>query len=128
MKRSTGGVILFAGAILVIAVAYLLTTPLDGPLLVGVLFGAALGGFNILVSYMGITRALSKGQTAVVGMMLGGFFARLTVLVLLVLYFQTQPWVNEVAFAVSFMVFFCVFMAIEIHLVQRSLNGSRNLA
>lgn len=124
MKPSTVGIVVLGAVLALIAATFLRQVTLDRPTVVGVLFGAGLGGLNIVLGYYATSRALRKGTAAALRTVLGGFFVRLCTLVALLFWFHSQAWVNEVAFALSFMVFFLVFLAIEVRMVQRSLNGS----
>jgi hypothetical protein len=128
VKSSTVGVLVLGAVLVLIVATFLREMTLDRPTIIGVLLGAGLGALNIVLGYAATSRALRKGTATALRTVLGGFFVRLVTLVALLLYFHSQAWVNEIAFALSFMVFFLVFLAIEVRMVQRSLNGSRRPA
>ena len=54
--------------------------------------------------------------------MLGGFFLRLLALVGLIFAFHKLSWIDETAFALAFMAFFCLFLAVEMRIIDRSLR------
>jgi hypothetical protein len=128
VKASTVGILVLGAVLVLVVVTFLREMTLDRPTVVGVLCGAGLGALNIVLGYAATSRALRRGTAAALRTVLGGFFVRLVTLVALLFWFHSQDWVNEIAFALSFMVFFLVFLAIEVRMVQRSLNGSRRPA
>jgi len=116
------------GLFALVAFAFARYVRLDGPGLVGLAFGAGLGLANILLGYLATRSALRKGTAAALRTMVGGFFVRLLALVALLWWCHTQAWVDEVAFALSFLAFFCAFLLLEVRMVQKSLDGSRRVA
>ncbi|MGH7162122.1 MAG: hypothetical protein ACREID_01455 [Planctomycetota bacterium] len=127
-KASTAGILLLAGIFVLVVFAFARHMTLDRPALVGVGLGALAGALNLVGGYFATSRALRLGTGAAMRVVLAGFFARLVLLVGLTLLFHTQAWVNEIAFALSFLGFLCVFLAVEIRLVQRFLDRSRRAA
>ena len=111
------------GAIIVLLVIVMLTqTELAGPTWAGMGIGAALGTLNLFVGTALTGRALKRSNEAVLRTMLGGFFIRLLGLVGLIFVFHKLTWINEIAFALAFMIFFCLFLAVEIRIIDRSLR------
>jgi hypothetical protein len=118
----TAGMVLVIGAALV----HFVTFDRDG--LMGVAIGTGVGLLNMAVSYTMATRALKQGMTSAMATLMGGFFARLIVLVVLLFWFQKLAAVDAVAFALSFMMLFFMTVAIEIQLVDRTLSGNGGTA
>ena len=111
------------GAIIVLLVVVMLTQyELAGPTWAGIGIGAALGTLNLFIGTALTGRALKRSNQAVLRTMLGGFFIRLLALVGLIFAFNKLSWINETAFALAFMVFFCLFLAVEIRIIDRSLR------
>ena len=123
MKPSTIGILILAGVLVLLGFTFLRAVQLDRAAYLGMACGAVLGGINILLGYKVTGRALEQDTVAALRTILTGFFVRMLTLVGLILYFHTQAWINETAFALSFLVFFCIFLALEVRMVQRSLNG-----
>jgi hypothetical protein len=94
----------------------------------GTFIGAGLGLVNLAVGYLITRRALLHGMRSAVGTLAGGFIARLTVLATLIVLFQRTRAADPAAFALSFLVFFFVFLGVEVVLVERSLGESRRSA
>ncbi|NJN14109.1 MAG: hypothetical protein HC813_00090 [Planctomycetes bacterium] len=124
MKSGTSALFVLAGLLVLLAFAFLRLVPLDRAALTGAAIGATLGLLNIVLGVYATRSALRKGPAAALRTMLGGFFLRLLLLVGLVLWFQSEASVNEVAFALSFFAFFFVFLAVEVRMIQKPMNGS----
>lgn len=118
----TVGVGSVAGFVLLILVAMLYVVEFDGAGIVGAVIGAVVGLLNLAVGYVLADRALKRGMNSALTMLMGGFLARLVILVALVFIFHKTEAVNEVAFALSFMVFFFLYVGVEIMLVSRSMR------
>lgn len=116
------------GMALMVGVAVVNFIELDAAGLLGAGIGAALGLLNLAVGYRMTTRAVGLGLNPALRIMLGGFFLRLILLVGLMLLFRSVPSVDEVAFALVFVVFFFLLVAVEIVVVERTLQGSGRLA
>jgi hypothetical protein len=112
-----------AGMVLLLAAAFVHFVRLDRPGLVGAGIGAGLGLLNLGAGYLVTSRALRRGMNSAMLTLLGGFFARLVLLVVGTLWFQSVAWADAVAFALAFMVFFFVYVGLEIALVERALRG-----
>ncbi len=111
------------GAIIVLLVIVMLTQyELAGPTWAGIGMGAALGTLNLFIGTALTGRALKRSNQAVLRTMLGGFFIRLLALAGLIFAFHKLSWIDETAFALAFMVFFCLFLAVEIRIIDRSLR------
>lgn len=117
------GIALVAGFMLLISVAMLYVVEFDHAGIVGALIGALVGLLNLAVSYVLAERALKRGMNAAFAVLLGGFFARLLLLAALVFLFHKTEGVNEIAFALTFMVFFFLYVGAEIVLVSRAVRS-----
>lgn len=91
----------------------------------GAAVGAGLGLVNLGVGYLVIRRALRRGMQSAMATLAGGFMARLIVVVALMLVFRRTDTIDEAAFALTFLVFFFVYLGVELLLVERSLDRSR---
>jgi hypothetical protein len=113
---------LVGGMALLVLAGYCALVRLDGPGIAGTAIGTGLGLLNLLIGIYVARRALRHGMQSAMRTLLGGFFGRMVVLAALILVFQRTSGVNEVAFALSFMVLFFVFLGVELYLVERSLQ------
>jgi len=107
---------LILGAALVYAVDF------DGPGIAGVVTGAAVGGANLALGLWLTSRALRKGGNAVLRTMMGGFLLRFFVLAALIVVFHQVDAVDEIGFGITFLIFFMLFLAFEVRLVDKSLR------
>jgi hypothetical protein len=114
------GLAIMVGIVLLIAVAMLYVVDFNRAGIAGALIGALVGLLNLAVGYVLAERGLKRSMNAVFAILLGGFFARLLILVALVFLFHKTEAVNEVAFALVFMIFFFLYVGAEIVLVNRA--------
>ena len=94
----------------------------DGPGLAGIGIGAALGALNLALGLWLTARALRKGGKTVLRVMMGGFLIRFVTLAVLIVLFHSMEGVSEIGFGITFMIFFMVFMGLEVRLVEKSLR------
>ena len=123
-RTSATGIALVAAMTLMLAVAMVAFVTFDSAGIVGLAVGAGIGLLNLAVGTWFTRRALGRGMKDAMAVMMGGFLVRLLLVVSLLMLFNKVDAVNEVAFALSFMVFFFVYLALEIALVDRSLRGN----
>ncbi len=109
-----------AGIVLLILAATLYVVDFDRAGIAGAVIGALVGLLNLAVCYVLAERGLKRSMNAVFAILLGGFFARLLILVALVFLFHKTEAVSEVAFALVFMIFFFLYVGAEIVLVNRA--------
>ena len=112
------------GVALMVAGGVAYFVDLDSAGLLGAGIGAALGLLNLAVGYRMTSRAVTLGLNPALRILVGGFFVRLVVLAGLLLWFHSIPSIDEVAFAVVFMLFCFVLVAIEIVIVEKYLQGN----
>ncbi|MHC4937595.1 MAG: hypothetical protein ACYTHK_01340 [Planctomycetota bacterium] len=123
MSTNTTIGILAAGAfVILLGVALFMAVDFDGPGLAGIGIGAAIGLLNLVVGLWLTSRALRVGGKSVLRTMLGGFFARFVTLAVLIVVFHSMEAVNEIGFGITFMIFFMIFMGLEVRLVEKSLR------
>jgi hypothetical protein len=126
MTRTASQALIMVGAFAgLLMVAMLSVVKLDRNGGRGVAIGAGLGLVNLAVGYLLTRRALQRGMKSATAMLAGGFFARLVVVAGLVVAFQRSEAVDPAAFALTFLVFFFVYLFVEVLLVERSANQSR---
>jgi hypothetical protein len=113
-----------AGLALLMAIACVVFVKLDGPGLAGAGVGAGLGLLNLAVGSWITMRALKRGMKSAMATLVGGFFGRLVLVVGLLFAFQRTEAVDGVAFALVFMLFFFVYLGLEVVLVERALRGN----
>jgi hypothetical protein len=113
---AAGTFVLLLGGALAFAVEF------DRPGLAGIGLGALAGALNLVVGLRLTARALRRGGKSVLRTMVGGFFGRFITLVVLIVVFHSMEAVNEVGFGITFMIFFMVFMGLEVRLVEKSLR------
>jgi predicted Na+-dependent transporter len=115
----------FIGLLLVVALAFV-QPDADGAR--GAAIGAALGIVNLGAGYVVTRRSLRHGMKSAMATLTGGFFARLIVVVGMMLLFRRTGSVDPAAFALTFLVFFFAYLGLEMILVDRSIAGSRRPA
>jgi hypothetical protein len=92
----------------------------------GTVVGAGLGLVNLLVGYLVTRQSVRHGMKSAMGTLVGGFVARLFVVVVLIVLFQRTGAADPTAFALTFLVFFFVYLGVEVLLVEWA--GSRRPA
>jgi hypothetical protein len=107
---------LFTVAALVAVVVY---RGLDGAVLVGLGLGAGLGAVNLAAGGFLLSWTLRRRPKWALAVSLGGFFVRLGLLLGLTYAFWAPEWVDAVTFAIGFVVFFFLFLVVEIGIVGR---------
>ena len=126
-KAKNIGLAMTAAMTLLLVFLLLLVVDFDRAGLVGVSIGAGLGLLHLLAGAWLARRALSNADrpgsmTAIMGTMLGSMFVKMVVLIGLLLWFHTLPGINEIAFALTFMIFFFAYLGVLVMLVERILN------
>jgi hypothetical protein len=120
-RTATQGLIMvagFVGLLVLAAVAFVEPSADAGR---GALVGAAFGLLNLAVGYVVTQRSLRRGMQSAMATLAGGFIARLFVVAGLMLLFRRTGAVDPAAFALTFLVFFFVYLGLEMVLVERSL-------
>jgi zinc transporter ZupT len=125
-RTATQGLIMSGAFILLLVVVAATFVDMDRQGVRGTAVGAALGFLNLAVGYLVTRRTLRRGMKSAMAMVAGGFIARLAVLVSLMVVFQRTGAADPAAFALTFLVFFFVYLAVEVLLVERSLDGRRS--
>ena len=124
MKRTTTAALAAVGGFLVLLVAASAAfIDLDAEGLRGTAIGAGLGVVNLVAGYLVTRRALRLGMKSAMKVLMSGFLLRLMALAGLTLLFQRTASIDAVAFALTFMFFFFIYLGVEVMLVERSLNG-----
>jgi hypothetical protein len=85
----------------------------------GILIGAGLGLLNLAVGYPVMRWALRRGMKTALTALSSGFIARLVLVAGLIVYFQRTGEADPTAFAITFLVFFFVYLGLELLLVER---------
>jgi hypothetical protein len=121
-QNVTPGLILAGAFVVLLVVVLLASVELDKEGVRGALIGTGLGLLNLAVGYLVMRRALRQDTKQALMTIVGGMIARLLVLAGLMVLFQRTGAADPAAFAVTFLVFFFVYLGIEVLLVERSLN------
>ncbi len=127
-KTATAGVAMIGGMTLLLALLIGWLVRFDGPGLVGAAVGAGLGIVNLVVGYWITKRSLRRSMDSALGVLLGGFLVRLAAVAVLIVVFGKTETVDATAFALTFMVFFFLFIMLEMLLVQRAMNRNGRTA
>jgi hypothetical protein len=128
MTRTTiSGLAMAGGFIVLLVAASVAFIELDGDGVRGTVIGAGLGLLNLGVGYLATRRTLRHGIRTAMAMFVGGFLARLLVLAVLIVLFQRTGAADPAAFALTFLVFFFVYLFVEVLLVERSLEAKQGL-
>ena len=124
-RTATQGLVMvgaFIGLLVVVSVAFV---DLDREGMLGAVIGAGLGLVNLAVGYLVTRRTLRHGMKSAMATLAGGFIARLLVVVGLMVFFQRTGAADPAAFALTFLVFFFVYLGVEVLVVERSVGGTR---
>lgn len=127
-RTAIQGLFVVGGCVALLAVASLGFVEYDREGIRGTAFGAGLGLLNLVVGYFLTRRTLRQGMKSAMTLVAGGFLARLFLLVVLMLLFRRTGAADPAAFALTFLVFFFVYLGIEVFLVERSLDGKGRAA
>jgi hypothetical protein len=125
-RTATQGLIMTGAFIVLLVVVAATFVDMDRQGVRGTAVGAGLGLVNLVVGSLVTRRMLRQGMKSAMTMVAGGFIARLVVLVSLMVIFQRTGAADPAAFALTFLVFFFVYLAVEVLLVERSLSGTRS--
>ncbi len=115
----------FIALLVVVSVAFI---DMDGDGVRGTVIGAGLGLVNLAAGYVLTRRALKRGMKAAMTTVAGGAVARLFVVAGLMVVFQRTGTADPAAFALTFLVFFFVFVAMEMLLVEGAAGAHRRAA
>lgn len=126
MRTATMSLILAGAFVAILLVAAFSVIRLDRDGVRGTLVGAGLGLLNLVVGYLATRRTLRRGMKSAMTLVAGGFIARLIVLVVLMVAFQRTGVADPAAFALTFLIFFFVYLGLEVLLVGRSLDAPRS--
>lgn len=124
-RTATQGLVMVGGFIGLILVASVAFVELDREGVRGTVIGAGLGLLNLAVGYLVTLRALRRGMKSALATLAGGFLARLLVVAGLMVLFQRTGAADPAAFALTFLVFFFVYLGVDLLLVERSSDGTR---
>lgn len=124
-RTATQGLVMVGAFIALLVVVSATFVDLDGDGVRGTVIGAALGLLNLTVGYLVTRRTLRRGMKSAMATFVGGFLARLIVLSGLMVLFQRTGAADPAAFALTFLVFFFVYLGVEVLVVERSLDGTR---
>jgi hypothetical protein len=119
---ATPGLILASAFVVVLVVVLVTSVELDEEGLRGTLVGAALGLVNLAVGYLVMRWTLRRGMKTALRTLAGGMVARVLVVAGLMVFFQRTGAADPAAFALTFLVFFFVYLGVEVLLVGRSLD------
>ncbi|MGH9041490.1 MAG: ATP synthase subunit I [Acidimicrobiia bacterium] len=127
-RTASQGLLAVGGFVGLLVVTTLMFVDLDPDGVRGALIGAGLGVLNLAVGYVVTRRTLRHGMKSAMATLAGGFLARLFVVVALMLLFRRTESVDPAAFALTFLVFFFVYLGVELLQVERSMSTTRRTA
>lgn len=123
-RTATQGLIMVGAFVGALVVASFAIVEPDSAGALGAAIGAGLGLVNLVVGYVLTRRTLRQGMKSAMNTLLGGFVVRLVVVVGLMLLFRQTGSVDPAAFALTFLVFFFVYLGVEMLVVERSVGSS----
>jgi len=124
-RTATQGLIMIGAFVALLVVTAAVFVKFDGHGLLGTAIGAGLGGLNLGLGLLATRRALRLKMNSAVATVAGGFILRLLAVVVLMVIFQRTKAVDPAAFALTFLVFFFVYLGVELLMVERSLSPAR---
>ena len=127
-RTATQGLLMVGAFVAVLVVVSVALIRPDTRGLRGTVVGAALGIVNLVVGYLLTRQSLRHGMKSAMGTLVGGFIARLFVLVVLIVAFQRTGAADPTAFGLTFLIFFFAYLGVEVLLVERSLDRARSAA
>jgi hypothetical protein len=122
-RTATQVLVMVGGFIALLVVASVAVIKLDREGVRGTVIGAGLGLLNLAVGALVMQRVLRRGMKSAMTMIAAGFAARLFVVAGLMVLFQRTGAADPAAFALTFLVFFFVYLGVEVLLVERSIDG-----
>ena len=126
MTRTGSQGLVMAGAFVVLLLVVSVTfVEMDRDGVRGIAVGAGLGLVNLSVGYVLTRRSLRRGMKSAMTTVAGGAVARLFVVAGLMVFFQRTGAADPAAFALTFLVFFFVFVALEMFLVEGAAGAKR---
>lgn len=127
-RAGTQGLVIAGAFVGLLAVVSVTFVDFDREGVRGAAIGSGLGLLNLVVGYLLIRRALRRSGKSGLATQVGGFIARLIVLVGLMILLRRTGTADPAAFALTFLVFFFVYLGVEVFVVERSLDGKRRAA
>lgn len=124
-RTATQGLVMIGAFVALLLAAAAAFVKFDGHGLRGTAVGAGLGVLNLALGLLATRRALRLKMSSAVGTVAGGFILRLFAVVVLMVVFQRTEAVDPAAFALTFLVFFFVYLGVELLMVERSLSPAR---
>ena len=126
-RTAKTGLVLVGGFVAILLIASVAFIELDGKGVLGAIIGGGLGLVNLALGYLVTRRTLRRGSgvRTAMAMFVGGFLARLIVVAVLIVLFQRTGIADPAAFALTFLVFFFVYLFVEVLLVERSLDAEK---
>jgi hypothetical protein len=124
-RTATSGLVMVGAFVALLLIASVAFIKLDREGVRGTVIGAGLGLLNLAVGYFVTRRTLRRGMRSAMATLAGGFIARLFVVAGLVVLFQRTGAADPAAFALTFLVFYFVYLGVEVLLVERSLERTR---
>ena len=124
-RTATQGLVMIGGFVALLLVTAAAFVKFDGHGLAGTAAGAGLGLLNLALGLLATRRSLRSKMNSAVATVAGGFILRLLAVVVLMVIFQRTEAVDPAAFALTFLVFFFVYLGVELLMVERSLSPAR---
>jgi hypothetical protein len=121
-RTATQGLIMIGAFVALLLVTAVSIVKFDGEGLRGVAIGAGLGVLNLALGSLATRRVLRTRMQAAIGTVAGGFLIRLVVVVVMIVAFQRSGAVDPTAFALTFLIFFFVYLGVELLMIERSLT------
>jgi hypothetical protein len=113
--------VLLALVVLAAVAAYPLIAAGSDEVLVAAAMGAALSTLNVVAGYLTVEYAVTKSHTTFLKAVLGGMGIRMVAMLGLVVVLIKVAGVHTVAFTVSLLACYAVFLCIEIFFIQKKL-------
>ena len=124
-RTATQGLMMIGAFVALLLMAFVSVVNFDGDGLRGAGIGAGLGLVNLALGSLATRRALRTRMQYAITTVAGGFIIRLVVLAVMIVAFQRSKAVDPAAFALMFLVFFFVYLGVELLMIERSLTPTR---
>ncbi len=122
IQTAAPGLIVAGLAVVGLMIVVFASVERDREGVLGSAIGAGVGLLNLAVGYVVMRWALRRDMKMALRTLVGGFFVRLVVVAGLMVVFQRTGAADPGAFGLTFLVFFFVYLGLEVFLVERSID------
>jgi len=124
-RRAAVGIVVLLFLALIGTGVVLINRGASMPAVTGALVGVGLGGLGLGVEAFSLNWALRRRPAWTLGVSLGGFLARLVLVVVLIMVFKDVESVSASTFALTYVASFLVFVGLQVWTVSRMMDTAK---